>query len=300
MSSPTPDRSTASTQSLLSTLLGDYTWGEIGAPVPASVFSRLLAEFDISEMAARLALDRVAARGLLVRVKQGRSVLYQLSDWALARHRERFSHILGVDAPPAPWDGSWTLVLASVPEAQRELRAQLRARLLAAGFARLYDAAWLRPGAAAVLTARGVLESLESAEPLQATVLTARHEAGFGGRDPLEAYDLKTVAMAYAGFVKQHAALVRSAREGRTRERDAFVRRTQLMDAWRTAIRSDPELPAELMPPGFPREAARAMFIEAYDRLGPLAAERLRQIVAEVSPDIAPHLRHRLSSQASA
>jgi len=300
MPTSTDDRSTASTQSLLSTLLGDYTWGEVGAPVPASVFSRVLAEFDISEMAARLALDRVAARGLLVRIKQGRSVLYQLSDWALARHRERFSHILGVDAPPAPWDGSWTLVLASVPEAQRELRAQLRARLLAAGFARLYDAAWLRPGAAAVLTARGVLESLESAEPLQATVLTARHEAGFGGRDPLEAYDLKAVATAYAEFLKRHATLVRAAREGRTRERDAFVRRTQLMDAWRTAIRSDPELPAELMPAGFPREAARAMFIEAYDRLGPLAAERLRQIVAEVSPGIAPHLRHRPSSQASA
>jgi DNA-binding transcriptional regulator PaaX len=222
MTPPARDRQTAGTQSLLATLLGDYSWGDIGAPVPASVFTRVLAEFGISEMAARLALERVAARGLLVRIKDGRSVLYALSDWAITRHRERFAHILGVEGQQAGWDGTWTLVLASVPEAQREQRAQLRARLLAAGFARLYDAAWLRPGSAAVATARALLESLDTAEPLQVTVLSARHEAGFGGRDPLE----------------------------------------------------------------------------AYDRLGPPAAERLRRIVAEVSPEIAPHLRHRASSLA--
>jgi phenylacetic acid degradation operon negative regulatory protein len=298
MTPPARDRQTAGTQSLLATLLGDYSWGDIGAPVPASVFTRVLAEFGISEMAARLALERVAARGLLVRIKDGRSVLYALSDWAITRHRERFAHILGVEGQQAGWDGTWTLVLASVPEAQREQRAQLRARLLAAGFARLYDAAWLRPGSAAVATARALLESLDTAEPLQVTVLSARHEAGFGGRDPLEAYDLKATAAAYATFLARHTPLVRSAREGRTRDADAFVRRTRLMDAWRSAIRSDPELPAELLPAGFPRAAARALFVEAYDRLGPPAAERLRRIVAEVSPEIAPHLRHRASSLA--
>ncbi|MEO3690492.1 PaaX family transcriptional regulator [Roseateles paludis] len=298
MSTPTRNRETNGTQSLVRTLLGDYTWADAGGPIPAGVFTRVLAEFGISDMAARLALERVAGHGFLMRDMLGRAVLYRLSDWALAHHQERFARLLGTDTQPAPWDGQWTLVLASVPEAQRELRAQLRTRLLAARFARFYDAAWLRPGAAGVQTAREVLDSLGAPEPLQVTVLCARHEAGFGGRNPLEAYDLDTVASHYTAFIEQYAPLVKRAREGRVPTSDALVRRTQLMDAWRSAVRNDPLLPTELLPANFPREQARALFIEAYDHLGPPAAEQLRRLVASVRPEIAPHLRHRQSSYA--
>jgi phenylacetic acid degradation operon negative regulatory protein len=298
MSTPTRNRETNGTQSLVRTLLGDYTWADAGEPIPAGVFTRVMAEFGISDMAARLALERVAGHGFLQREKQGRAVLYRLSAWALAKHQERFARLLGTDTKPAPWDGKWTLVLASVPEAQRELRAQLRTRLLAARFARLYDAAWLRPGAAAVQTARAVLESLGPLDALQATVLCARHEAGFGGRNPLEAYDLNTVASHYADFIQQYGPLVKRAREGQVPSSDALVRRTQLMDAWRSAVRSDPALPVELLPANFPRESARALFVEAYDLLGPPAADQLRRLVASVRPEIAPRIHHRLSSYA--
>jgi phenylacetic acid degradation operon negative regulatory protein len=160
------------------------------------------------------------------------------------------------------------------------------------------NAAWLRPGAAAVQTALTVLESLGAPEPLQATVLCARHEDGFGGRSPLEAYDLDAVAQHYAAFVKHYSPLVKRAREGQLPTSDALVRRTQLMDAWRSAVRSDPLLPTELLPANFPREQARALFIEAYDHLGPPAAEQLRGLVASVRPEIAPHLHHRPSHYA--
>lgn len=298
MSTPTRNRETNGTQSLVRTLLGDYTWADAGGPIPAGVFTRVLAEFGISDMAARLALERVAGHGFLMRDMVGRAVLYRLSDWALSHHQERFARLLGTDTQPEPWDGQWTLVLASVPEAQRELRAQLRTRLLAARFARFYDAAWLRPGAAAVQTARAVLESLNATEPLQVTVLRAQHEDGFAGRNPLEAYDLDAVAQHYAAFIKHYSPLVQRAREGQVPTSDALVRRTQLMDAWRSAVRSDPLLPTELLPAEFPRDAARALFVEAYDHLGPPAAEQLRRIVASVRPDIAPHLQHRQSSYA--
>ena len=145
MSTPTRNRGTNGTQSLVRTLLGDYTWADAGGPIPTGVFTRVLAEFGISDMAARLALERVAGHGFDARHGGPRGALPP----------ER----LGAEPPPgtlaapgwAPtptrtWTGQWTLVLASVPEAQRELRAQLRIAGCWPRGARFYDAAWLRPG----------------------------------------------------------------------------------------------------------------------------------------------------------
>ena len=40
MSTPTRNRETNGTQSLVRTLLGDYTWADAGGPIPAGVFTR--------------------------------------------------------------------------------------------------------------------------------------------------------------------------------------------------------------------------------------------------------------------
>jgi DNA-binding transcriptional regulator PaaX len=93
MNTPTRNRETNGTQSLVRTLLGDYTWADAGGPIPAGVFTRVLAEFGISDMAARLALERVAGHGFLMRDMLGRAVLYRLSDWALSHHQERFARL---------------------------------------------------------------------------------------------------------------------------------------------------------------------------------------------------------------
>ena len=49
----------------------------------------------------------------------------------------------------------------------------------------------------------------------------------------------------------------------------------------------DPDLPAELLPGGWPRADARELFIGCYDLLGPLAALRVRQIITRYSPELA-------------
>lgn len=49
----------------------------------------------------------------------------------------------------------------------------------------------------------------------------------------------------------------------------------------------DPDLPAELLPGGWPRASARELFIACYDLLGPLAALRVRQIITRYSPELA-------------
>ena len=59
------------------------------------------------------------------------------------------------------------------------------------------------------------------------------------------------------------------------------------MDEWRAFPGLDPDLPDELLPGGWPRSAARELFIACYDLLGPLAALRVRQIITRYSPELA-------------
>ena len=59
------------------------------------------------------------------------------------------------------------------------------------------------------------------------------------------------------------------------------------MDEWRAFPGLDPDLPAELLPPAWPRVSARELFIACYDLLGPLAAMRVRQIITRYSPELA-------------
>ena len=68
---------------------------------------------------------------------------------------------------------------------------------------------------------------------------------------------------------------------------DALVARTRVMNEWRAFPAMDPDLPDELLPPAWPRAAARGLFITCYDLLGPLAARRVRQIIARYSPELA-------------
>ena len=286
------DQNEAGPQSLLAILLGDYTWRLVRAPVPTSVFVRLLLEFGVTEAAARVALERVSQRGLLVKQKIGRVAHFRLSPFAVGRHRERGRHIMGFGAPGKHWDGTWTLLLTSIPETQRESRAQLRSRLLARGFARLYDAVWARPGRAALESARELLRDFPG---IQSTLLSTTMEASTGGSDPLAAFDLVTPARAYAAFIRQQGPTLRRALKGPCSAAQALVLRTRLMDAWRAVIKLDPDLPDDLLPRDFLRQQARAIFIQAYDALGPLAEQRLHQIVQEHRPDIASQLHHHRS-----
>jgi phenylacetic acid degradation operon negative regulatory protein len=75
----------------------------------------------------------------------------------------------------------------------------------------------------------------------------------------------------------------------------ALVTRTRIMDEWRAFPELDPDLPDELLPPGWPRATARELFTTTYDLLGPLASHRVRQIIARYSPGLARHATHHSS-----
>src|SRR5438552_5488757 len=63
---------------LLLTLLGDYWWQRT-EPLPSAAIVALLAEFGVSDSAARAALSRLTRNGLLVTSRNGRRTFVRLS-----------------------------------------------------------------------------------------------------------------------------------------------------------------------------------------------------------------------------
>ncbi|HEY1145800.1 MAG TPA: hypothetical protein VGE84_05620 [Allosphingosinicella sp.] len=119
-------------------LLSMYT--APGELVPSGALVRAVRALGLSESSTRTALSRLQADGSLVRHRDGRRTSYRLSAplrAALGGERER---MLATEVP----DGGQplSLVAFTVPEANRDLRHDLRSALAAAGYVSIFDGLW--------------------------------------------------------------------------------------------------------------------------------------------------------------
>jgi phenylacetic acid degradation operon negative regulatory protein len=275
----------AQPQHLLISLLGDY-WPEHAEPLPSAALVALAGEFGISASSARAALSRLAHRKLLSLTKSGRNTFYTatpLAERMLAESRHRvFSFGRGF---PGPWDGTWLVVIFSVPEEQREARYQLRTKLRWLGFGALDDGVWVSPrqsadDVVAAFSECGIDQvTLLRALPLELGGVTLRH--------PLSAWNLDEMAQAYQQFTQVFGPLLQRVRKGQVSVSEALVERSAITGSWRTLAGLYPDLPDELLPPDWPRRRAYEIFAETYDTLGPLAQFRFRQIITPHAPGIA-------------
>jgi phenylacetic acid degradation operon negative regulatory protein len=242
----------------------------------------LLAEFGVSDSAARAALSRLTRNGLLVTSKAGRRTFSRLSPRAAEILDDGARRIFSFGAANQPWDGMWSLVAFSIPEDNRAARDALRKQLRWRGFAPLYDGLWVSPRdhAAEVI---GYLKDLDvtTGTAFRATSVPA------DGEIPARAWDLDGLRRRYECFIAFAGQLQDAAAGGRVPPTDALIARTRVMDEWRAFPGLDPDLPVELLPGGWPRALARELFIGCYDLLGPLAALRVRQIITRYSPELA-------------
>jgi phenylacetic acid degradation operon negative regulatory protein len=269
---------------LLLTLLGDYWWQRT-EPLPSAAIVALLAEFGVSDSAARAALSRLTRNGLLVTSRHGRRTFVQLSKRAAGILDDGARRIFTFGAPASPWDGMWSLVAFSIPEHNRAARDELRKELRWLGFAPLYDGLWVAPR-------DHVSEVLTRLKDLGITTATAFRATAIPGTDgdsgiPARAWDLDGLKERYEAFISFAGQLRDSTAAGLVPPMDALVARTHVMDEWRAFPGLDPDLPAELLPDAWPRSGARDLFITCYDLLGPLAARRVRQVIARYSPELA-------------
>jgi len=269
---------------LLLTLLGDYWWQRT-EPLPSAAIVALLAEFGVSDSAARAALSRLTRNGLLVTSRSGRRTFVRLSQRAADILDDGARRIFSFGTPSPPWDGMWSLVAFSIPEANRAARDELRKDLRWLGFAPLYDGLWVAPR-------DHVEDVMTRLKNLGISTATAFRATAATGQDaatdiPSQAWDLDGLRARYERFISFAQQLRDSTVAGDVPPMDALVARTRVMDEWRAFPGLDPDLPAELLPDAWPRSAARGEFITCYDLLGPLATRRVRQVIARYSPDLA-------------
>lgn len=269
-------------QHLMMTLLGDY-WYTRTEHIPSAALVELLAEFDITEPSARAALNRLTKRGLLTSSKRGRNTYYGADPTALPLLQDMFERCVAFGTKEArPWDGCWTMVAFSIPEAERQLRHGVRSRLRWLGFAALYDGLWCSPWedndvALSALAELGVgactviRASIDEQSSLQA----------------LSAWDLEMVRREYLEFEARFAPILEEAERGNLSASQALVERTRVMDDWRNFLAIEPDLPSQLLPDDWPRSRMRALCFRLHDCLAPVAQERCREIFGRYSTELA-------------
>ncbi|MEV1063963.1 PaaX family transcriptional regulator C-terminal domain-containing protein [Streptomyces sp. NPDC050263] len=284
----------ANPQHLILGLFTDH-WSATGEPLPSAALVVLLGDFGITPVSARAAIGRLARRGVLEADKRGRRTYYRMTPGTARVLEQTQRRMMEFGAPDRPWDGLWTTVVFSVPDEQRDLRHVIRQRLRFLGYAAVFDGVWMSPRADHEQTA----ELLESVGVRSATVLrsTLTHTQGDG--DPLTAWDLDAIGAAYTGFISRYGDLASRTAAGQVGSAEALTARIEVKEEWLRMVSTDPELPANLLPGDWPGHRARAVFVQIYDTLGPLAEVRVRQIIAEQDPDLAGQANHRTTAHAT-
>lgn len=247
-----------SARSLLMTVLGEFAL-PAAVPVWTATLLDVLAMLGVEEKSARQALARTAAEGWLESERVGRRVRWRLTPQGRRLLETGAERIYSFGTTGPDWDGTWLLVLMSVPESMRELRHRLRTRLAWAGFGTPSPGVWISPRASAEADAARILADL--ALPTSAMSFVGHYgSVGEQGDMVAAAWDLADLADRYALFIDEFADLVPDS--------PATVLRaqTRLVHEWRRFPFLDPQLPRELLPDNWIGTRAAALFTDRHTR----------------------------------
>src|SRR4051794_16752844 len=133
-----------SARSILLTMLGEFVHPR-GGEVWTGTLVAALAATGIEPKAARQALARTAAEGLLASSRHGRRARWRLTGAGGALLTEGTERIYGFMRGSRTWDGRWLVITVGVPESQRQLRHRLRTRLTWLGLGSPSPGLWIVP-----------------------------------------------------------------------------------------------------------------------------------------------------------
>jgi phenylacetic acid degradation operon negative regulatory protein len=243
-------------RSLLLTVLGEYV-----LPRPGGVWQETLVaamvSLGYSAQTARQALARSTRDGWLVTERRGRRARMTLGPGTAELLRSGAARIYSFGRP-WEWDGRWLLVQLRVPEQSRAVRHQLRTRLAWAGLGSLGAGVWLTPH----VEREGELAAAINDEPAaEGRSFVARlGTIGDPAQLVADAWDLERVRAQYATFIEDFSRVRALTPEA------CFRQQTLLVHAWRRFPFLDPDLPAALLPGGWPRERAHDLFTNRHER----------------------------------
>ncbi|MGR0219769.1 PaaX family transcriptional regulator [Agromyces sp. ZXT2-6] len=257
------------------TIFGDYWW-HVDEPMPTGALVCALDDLGVKEAAARATLTRMTRNGLLSLGRAGRRTVHRLTERAIAIVDEEAAWLDTFGVVEPRWDGLWSVLAFSIPESQRAQRHLARSRLKWLGFAPLYDGLWISPRD----RASEAMAQLRELDVTDVTSMRASLETSIEG-GPQSAWDLEAVAEQYRSLIDALGAAQPPASSV-----DAFAERTRLMLAWQAFRELDTGMPAELVPDGWPRAAARRAWARRFNELGEPAEERVREHVGAIADDL--------------
>jgi phenylacetic acid degradation operon negative regulatory protein len=243
------------------TFLGDYLYETDLCVFSGSVID-VLDRLGVSEHATRSTLTRMVNRGLLHRQKHGRRMYFGLTARAVGILRDGYERIWRTGAVNDDWDGTWTLLGFSLPEAWQRQRHDLRSKLVWAGFGPLQGGLWIAPGHVEVDDIVASLGLAAHVRVFRATVDELTDVAQLVA----DAYDLATISAGYRAFLHRWT-------ESPPYQDDPLAAHLSIVTEWLRVIRGDPRLPVRHLPEYWPAIAAQKTFHEMEGRLEKPAAE---------------------------
>ena len=238
----------SSARGLIFTILGEYVL-PAGGTVWTAALIDAMSRLEVEEKATRQALMRTADDGWLTAERVGRRTLWRLTPSADRLLTQGSDRIYGFGARRDSWDGDWLIVLARTPEAGRPARHVLRTRLIWAGFGSPAPGVWVSTHAERLTEVERALA--EAGLAGEAQIFRGSHA---DGQLPVlvgQAWDLAEVGRMYEEFIATYAVASQA---------DPLAGLIGLVHAWRRFPWTDPDLPSDLLPPGWPRPRAAALF----------------------------------------
>lgn len=250
---------------LIFTILGEFVLPSGGSAWTSAIIE-VMGRVGVEEKATRQALMRIAADGWLSAERIGRRTRWRLTPSAEGLLTEGAGRIYGFGGRREGWDGTWLLVLARTPEADRPARHVLRSRLTWAGFGSPMPGVWVSTHSGRLGDVQQALATTGSAGEVQ--IFCGAHAGGQLRLLAEQAWDLEATARRYHAFSATFAAPAPA---------DPLARLVRLVHAWRRFPWTDPDLPAELLPPGWPRPRAAATFRRRHAQWASAALQEWRQ-----------------------
>jgi phenylacetic acid degradation operon negative regulatory protein len=248
-------------RSLVFDLYGDYLRYS-GGQVRLRGLVALLGCFGIPEPTARVAAARMRKEGWLDAEREGRETVYSLTADAWRMLNEGNARIF--QRADGPWDGQWHMVIYQVPETERALREQLRRRLAWLGFGPLSSSVWLSPHD----RSQRVVDEFSGYPAVQLDTFRSRSAGNGADRDiAARAWDLTALDRDYRALLDRYSPRLADYRAGALDDQAALVERMQLIYDYRQFPFRDPDLPAGLLPDGWPGRPAHEVFLQAHGLL---------------------------------
>jgi phenylacetic acid degradation operon negative regulatory protein len=220
--------------------------GEYVAPSGGSAFTEVLVEaldlLGVREKAARQAIARLGAEGMIEPHREGRRVRWELTDRGIRWLAEGRARSMRFHEPADAFIGRWLLLVVNLSDEQRDLRYHVNRRLVSFGWGSIGNSMWLNSGAvpedAVVSTLRRL--GLEDS----ATMLRAEFRPPTRLEALIErAWDLPNMAARHREFLAEHGG------PPPTSDAEAFARRSQVVSGFTHWFWTDPRLPPEFLPP---------------------------------------------------